>query len=338
MGIADLLVNQNVHPVFILKIMVSLLPRVMIISMPAACLFCVLLAFIRLSSDNEIIALHSSGISLYQMMAPVIFFSLASTIIAGLVSIYGVPIGNRSYRDVVYKMIKSNRDLTIKERTFYEPIDNLMFYINHYAYKEKLMKDLFVVDRRDRLATSEIIADRGWILSGGESNILTVRFEDGIIFTIEKDRGTARTIQFESYDLNIDLRDILSGILSREKEPKEMFIGELLENLQKGPPMKRHLIGITLFEMFSIPVAIFLLGIIGAPLGIQVRTAGRTKGMVISLFLFLAYYNLLMGASYICEKGFLLPSVGVWIPNLFLLLVSVYLFVPWKTKRPLSPV
>lgn len=338
MGIAELLINQRVHPVHILKIILCLLPRVVIISMPAACLFSVLLAFIRLSSDNEIIALYSSGISLYQMMAPVICFSLISYIIVSLVSLYGVPIGNMSYRNVLYQMIKSKGNLTIKERIFYEPIDHVVFYISHFDHKERLMKDLFVVDRRDRLATSEIIADRGRILSGSDSNILTVRFENGTIFTVGKESGVTRTIKFESYDLNIDMRDIIAGIVSREKEPNEMYASELIEKLkrQNDNPRKTNAIGIKLFEMFSIPAAVFLLSMIGAPLGVHVRAGERTKGIVISLLIFLIYYNLLIVVRYISEKGILPPSIGVWIPVLFLLLIGVVLFIPAKNNRTFS--
>ncbi len=53
------------------------------------------------------------------------------------------------------------------------------------------------------------------------------------------------------------------------------------------------------------------MGIIGAPLGAQIRAGGRLVGIVVSLMIFLVYYLLLVGARSIGETGFLSPAVGV---------------------------
>ena len=337
MSITDLLVNQHVYPGQVFKIILCLLPRVIIFSMPAACLMCVLLAFIRLSSDNEIIALNSSGISLYQMLPPVIFFSVISLLFASLIAIYAVPWGNRSYRDVIYRIIKSKADVAIKERIFYEPFDNVVFYVNSFSPKQKIMTDLFVVDRRDKQATNTIIAEKGRILSSRDSNLITIHFLNGTIFSVGKDLETARTIKFETYDFNIDLRDIMSWIISREKEPKEMYPWELIHSLKTAPPeeFKSTLMEIRLFEMFSIPLAIFLMCLIGAPLGTHVRAKGRTKGIVISLLIFLVYYIFLMSVRYISEMGTLSPSIGTWIPDLLLLIICFYLLALAPNRGPI---
>ena len=77
--------------------------------------------------------------------------------------------------------------------------------------------------------------------------------------------------------------------------------------------------------MFSIPMAIFIMGVIGAPLGAQIRARGRTKGIIISLFVFLVYYIFLMIVRYLCEIKGLAPSIGVWIPNFILVAICAYL-------------
>jgi lipopolysaccharide export system permease protein len=333
----DLLVNQRVNPGQIVKITICLLPQAILFSMPAVCLMSVLLAFVRFSGDNEIMALNASGISLSQIMAPVIFFSLISYIIASIIAIYWVPWGNGSYRDVIFKIVKSKADVAIKERIFYEPFDNVVFYVNSFSPKERTMKDLFVVDRRDQPVTATIVAKKGKIIQSNGSDIVTIHFLDGTIFMNEMDFKKARTIKFDTYDLNIDLRDVMSSMFSREREPKEMYIGELIENLKKsqGKNIKSNVIGIKLFEMFSIPLATFILGLIGAPLGTHVKGRGYTKGIIVSLFIFLAYYISLMGMRYICEIGILAPPLGVWIPVIFLLFICIYLLIQATNYRHL---
>ena len=325
----DLLVNQRVSLVQILKIILCLLPQAILFSMPAVCLMGVLLAFIRLSADNEIVALNAAGISLYQIMAPVILFSFTGYIITSLIAIYGVPWGNRSYRDVILGIMRTKMDVAIKERVFYEPFeDKIVFLVNSFSSKERTMKDLFVVDMRDPSVTATIIAKKGKIISNDGADIVTIRFMEGAIFANEMDFNKARTIKFDSYDLNIDMDDVMSSMVSRERAPKEMYMNELIENLKKSNDIDSdNLIRIKLFEMFSIPLATFILGLIGAPLGAHLKGKGYTRGIILSLIIFLAYYISFMGVRYICETGILSPSIGVWIPVFLLLFICVYLLV-----------
>ncbi len=334
----DLLVNQRVSLVQILKIILCLVPQAILFSMPAVCLMGVLLAFIRLSADNEIVALNAAGVSLYQIIAPAILFSLTGYIITSLIAIYGVPWGNRSYRDVILGIMRSKMDVAIKERIFYEPFeDKIVFYVNSFSSKDRTMKDLFVVDRRDQSFTATIVAKKGKIISNDGSDIVTIHFMDGTIFANEMDFNKTRTIKFDNYDLNIDLGNVMSSIVSKERAPKEMYLGELIENFVKSQGKEGgYLIGIKLFEMFSIPLATFILGLIGVPLGAHLKGRGYTRGIILSLIVFLVYYISFMGVRYICETGILSPSIGVWIPILFLFFICIYLFVQATNYRYFS--
>ena len=337
MDIIELLINERVHPMQVLKIMICLMPNAIIFSLPATCLMCVLLTFLRLSNDNEMVAINSSGISLYQILPPVIFFSLTSFLIASFIAIFGVPWGNNAYKNVIFQIVESKADIAIKERVFYQPFEDVIFYVNSFSSKDRTMKDLFVVDKRDGSHTNTIIAEKGKIYSNSSSKMINIHFIDGTIFTVDNDFKTARTIKFDTYDLNIDLKEIISFFVSKEKKPKEMYINELIHELKTSPrgSLKYNQVEIKLLEMFSIPMAIFFMGFIGAPLGSHVRSKGRPKGIIISLLIFLIYYVSLVSVSYVCEMGVLPPWIGIWIPNLFLIIISIYLLRRAANDRPI---
>jgi len=337
MGITELLINERVYPIHVLKIILCLMPRTIIFSLPATCLMCVLLTFLRLSNDNEMVAINSSGISLYQILPPVIFFSLISFFIASFISIFGVPWGNRSYKNVIFQIVESKADIAIKERIFYQPFEDVIFYVNSFSPRDRTMKDIFVVDKRNGSLTNTIVADKGKIHSNRISKMINIHFIDGTIFTVDNDFKTSRTIKFDTYDLNIDLKEIISYFVSKEKKPKEMSISELIHELKtsQSGSLRYNQTGIKLLEMFSIPMAIFFMGLIGAPLGSQVRSKGRSKGIVISLVIFLIYYVSLISVRYVCEMGILVPWVGIWIPNLFLIIISIYLLRRIANDRPI---
>jgi lipopolysaccharide export LptBFGC system permease protein LptF len=96
----------------------------------------------------------------------------------------------------------------------------------------------------------------------------------------------------------------------------------------KGPPKQNSRqpeILLELMERFSIPLAVLLMGLIGAPLGAQLRAGGRLVGIVVSLMIFMFYYLLLVGVRNISETGFVSPAVGSWLPVFFLLCACLYL-------------
>jgi lipopolysaccharide export system permease protein len=353
MDIIDLMVNQGISANGLAKMIMSMLPQIVLFSLPAACLMSAMLSFIRLASDNEIIALNASGVSLFQMLPPVIFFSLVSYIAAGLMAIYGVPWGNRYYQDSKQMLTKSKTSLTPPERIFYNEIDNFVFYVNSSSTREG-MKDIFIVDKSNKKLTTTIVAESGMIVTGTTPNTYNLHLNNGTSFTsymtakapgastdpvVEKaseaeknpvaneiESGKVSVMTFPTLDYPIALGDIESDIASREKKPKEMYLRELRSRLREEgiEPSKRNEMGIKLYEMFSIPLAIFILGIIGAYLGSHVRARGRTAGIIVSLIIFLIYYISLMGSRYLCEMGVVAPAIGVWSPVLLLLIISLF--------------
>ena len=154
----------------------------------------------------------------------------------------------------------------------------------------------------------------------------------------KKNQQSDRTIGFNTYDLNIGLKDIMAALASRQKGPKEMSVNELIQQLKTVPAgeMRHNELMIELLEKFSIPLAVFLMGIIGVPLGAQIRARGRSAGIGVSLFIFLIYYMFIAGVRSICETGSVSPAIGVWIPDLFLIVSCIYLLRRAANERPIN--
>jgi lipopolysaccharide export system permease protein len=338
LSITELIVTQGVRGSQVIGMITYLLPDIISFALPAATLIAVVVAFLRLSGDSEIIALKSSGVSLYQMLPPVVMVSFLGFLIAIVIGVIAVPWGNRSFKDLIFKIAESKADLGIKERIFCEPFENIIFYVNSFSTPERLMKDVFVVDRRDKDVTNTIVAKEARMFFYSKQKIITLRFKKGTIFMVEKNLQSGRTIEFNSYDLNIGLKDIISALASREKSPKEMAVGELMAQVSTVPrgETRYNEMMIELLEKCTIPFAVFFMGIIGVPLGAHMRAKGRTAGVGISLVVFIIYYMCLAGVRNICETGVISPIIGVWIPVMFLFVSCIYLLRRVANERPIG--
>lgn len=336
LNISEWVVNHGVYLADIGRMILYLLPEMVLFALPAAILMAVFIAFLRLSNDNEIMALKSSGISLFQMLPPVITVSIAGFVAAMTISILVVPWGNHSFRDLVFRIAKSKADLGIKERIFSEPFHKVTFYVNSFSPKERVMKDLFLVDRRDPSVTTTIVAKLGMIVSDPAGRAIVIHMKEGTAFTMEKKAQAGSTVQFSSYDLRIGLDDIMPRDALRKKSPKEMSVTELVRQLRVVKKKPRHYeMAVELMERLSIPFAVFLMGMIGAPLGAQVRSGGRSLGVGVSMAIFLVYYLLLAGVRSIGETGVLSPFLGMWLPNFFLLISNLLLLKRVQNEEPL---
>src|SRR4051794_38820605 len=92
--LVELVVNRGVSILEIGKLFAYILPTFLEVTVPMALLLAVLLGVGRLSADSEIVALRTSGISLYQMMRPVAWFAVCVYVLNLFLAVYARPWAN----------------------------------------------------------------------------------------------------------------------------------------------------------------------------------------------------------------------------------------------------
>jgi lipopolysaccharide export system permease protein len=339
LSLTEMVVSRGARVSDMAWLLAFLLPEVLAFALPAAVLMAVATAFLRLSADSEIIALKSSGVSLYQMLPPVVVFSAGGFFLSLVIALVAVPWGNSSFKDLVFRIAQSQASLGIQERVFSEPFDNIVFYVNDFSRKDGTMRDVFVDDRREGDMAHSVIAKKAFLVSHAEKKLINVHFQNGTIFMVDKNGGSARSIHFDTYDIHIQLDDLISALDSREKSPKEMNVGELIDELRAEPrgSAMYNAVMVKLMEKFSISAAVLIMGIIGVPLGAHLKARGRSAGIGVSLFVFMVYYLFLAGARSVGEAGVVPPAVGVWVPVVFLAACCTVFLRRAARELPLLP-
>ncbi|MEE9517309.1 MAG: LptF/LptG family permease, partial [Candidatus Adiutricales bacterium] len=74
--LSELVIVKGVRLDTILRFLLYSLPFSLMVTIPLSTLLAVLLAFLRLTGDNEIAVIKSAGIGLYRLLPPVILFCL----------------------------------------------------------------------------------------------------------------------------------------------------------------------------------------------------------------------------------------------------------------------
>jgi lipopolysaccharide export system permease protein len=98
--ITNWIVNYNISLAVILRMILYQTPYFLIFVIPLSIMITVLLTFLRLSSENEILAIKSSGISLYTLLTPVLAFCLIGSILTIFMTFYGQSWGRSALREL----------------------------------------------------------------------------------------------------------------------------------------------------------------------------------------------------------------------------------------------
>ncbi len=82
---------------------------------------------------------------------------------------------------------------------------------------------------------------------------------------------------------------------------------------------------VEIYKKYSIPFACVVFVLIGAPLGSIVRKGGFGIAAGMSLGFFLLYWACLIGGEKLADRGFMSPFLSMWIANILLGIVGLYL-------------
>ena len=336
--ITNWIVNYNVSLLDVLTIIIFTLPWFLMFIIPMSVMMAILLTFLRLSGDNEIVALKSCGLSIYRLLPPVLFFAGFGCLFTAFITLYAIPQSKLSLEKMALRLAASNVDIGLKERTFNDAFKDVMLYVNKIDSQNKKLIDLFIVDKRQPDMVNTVIAPEGKLISEKEKFIFHLLLSNGTIHQTSLKERSATSIQFDTYKLSVDLKKELGGVKKSDKHREEMTIAELRQFLEESANKDRkyYKTKMVLHRRLSIPIACLTMGLLAFPLGIQSKTTKRSLGLIYCLFFFLLFYLLLTAGYAFGEDGTYPPEIGMWVPNLVMGCIGILFLIQTGRERSLK--
>lgn len=336
--ITNWIVNYNINLLTILRMIFYQIPYFLIFVIPLSVMITVLLTFLKLSGQNEILAIKSGGISIYALLAPVGAFCLIGFVLTGLMTIYGQAWGRMELRELTIQVLSESADIGIKERTFDDSFNGVMLYVNEIDVRNKSLVDVFIEDNREPDRVNTVIAPRGIIFNDPDNETAHLRLFNGTIHQTDLNEKTANAIHFDTYEISLDTGRSADKKKAKAKRPKEMSMGELHRFVRDADikDSRYYSILLELHRRLSTPFACFALGLIAVPLGVQARSTKRSFGVVLGLLIFLFYYLLMSLGKVYGENGAYPPQIGMWLPNVIIGGLGIYFLIRTANERTLK--
>jgi lipopolysaccharide export system permease protein len=338
LDITNMIVNYQVSITVFALLLVLSLPYFLVYIIPMATMMSVLLTFLRMSGDNEIVALKAGGVSMYRMLPPVLIFSVLCMVITGLMGLYGMPWGKTAYDQLALDAARTNFNIALQANTFNNAFPGVVFYVNNIDLQTRELHDVFIEDNRQSDVSTTVVASRGYLFSGENPYVFTLRLYDGMLNNVQIDTRSAHATRFDTYDIRLDLHEEAEAGRDRPRDRREMMLSELIEYVNKAEKKDRRYYAVLmeLHMKFSIPFACVALAVLAVPLGIQTLTSKRSAGLGIGLICFLFYYLLLSAGMVLGETGVIPPVFGMWMPNLIMGGLGAYLWIKTAKDSPVA--
>ena len=336
--ITNMVVNYNADFSSIGLMIVYTLPRFLEFTIPMSVMISILLTFMRMAGDNEIVALKGAGVSLYKLLPTVLVFCSLGVFLTMYITVFGVAWGKLSIKKKSIELARTSIDAALQARQFNSELEDIMIYVAHVDMKTKELKDIFIEDRSAKGVVSISIAPSGKLIRFKDKNIYTIRLYDGVINQVDMDDKSVNSIGFGDYDINIDLSRLNKAQGKISKDLDERSLVNLIRLIRSGIKDKSRLSEalMELHEKFAIPFACLSLGILAFPLGIQSASLRKSSGFSLGISFFLLYYFLLAAGWSAGETGDFPPILGMWLPNVIMGGVGVYFLIKNAKEDPVQ--
>jgi len=125
-------------------------------ALPLAVLLSSLMTFGNLAEHNELIAMKSSGFSLFKVMKPLMWFAILSMTGAFLFSNYILPVANLKARSLLYDIKNQPAELMIPEGVFYNGIKGYSIKVGKKSKESNMMYDLIIYDHTENRGNNSV--------------------------------------------------------------------------------------------------------------------------------------------------------------------------------------
>ena len=315
----------NLPVLIAIQVLLQRLPSFLVLSFPMATLFATLLAYGRLSTNSELTALRSVGVSATRMIIPALVLALVMSSLTFLFNDVLVPRSNRAaevtLRRALGKAISTEKGDNIIYPRFgrvEEPDGSFskgllqLFYAN--KFRDGTMTRVTLLDFSRAGFTQMLLAE------SAQWNRQEAKWEffNGQILTLTPS-GSTTSADFDRYLYPFSAAPI--RIAKLPKDANNMTVAEALQAeqlLQSAGDLKgARKLQVRIQEKFTFPMACLVFGLIGSSLGAKPNNrTSRGQGFALSIVMILVYYLLAFSFSALGVKGTLPAVLAAWSPVL----------------------
>lgn len=321
------LLSRGVSGGLIVQFFALNIPFVLQFTIPMSTLTTALLLFTRLSLDGEITALKACGLSLWDIVTPILWaalvLSFASLWLSGDLS----PRSRHAQRGIISKLANTDPLSLLEEGKFIRDFPGYLMYVG--KRNGAIVEDVIIYEVSPSGIKGNIRAKSGRITVDSVHQKMQVDLYEARIDQsspgAKEEEKRSRSFTAAHYPREIDLKELFrTG--SKQTKVSERTTREILDTLrelklissleQKSEVVRREKTSM-IVEMsvrMALSMGCFGFTLLGIPLGIRSRRKESSAGFGLSLLIIFVFYFIMILARSMVQHPEWMPDQFVWIP------------------------
>jgi lipopolysaccharide export system permease protein len=312
------------------------MPQFIAYAFPVSVLLATLMGYSRLSSQSELIALRSVGLSIYRIVVPALMFSLAIAGLSFAFNEYIVPTANYQAATILEQALGKEQPTLRAENIFYPEYKQISEangesrkVLKRLFYAEQLdgetMKGVTVVDRsQDDVNIFIISQSAAWNLADSRWDLF-----NGTSYQSNADGSSVTSAGFERLSYQFPKAPLDLG--KRDRDLSEMNIAQSLEYLEvlklANDEKKIRQLYVRVQQRIAFPFVCVVFCLLGAAIGTRPQQTNRATSFGVAVAIVFIYYVLNFVSMAMGSVGIFSPLIAGWSANLFGFVVGALLLV-----------
>jgi LPS export ABC transporter permease LptG/LPS export ABC transporter permease LptF len=319
------------------RILWTLVPQALGLTIPMATLVGILIGLGRMSGDRESVAMLACGVSPYRLLRPVGLLTGLAALATGYVMIVAIPDANQTFREITFSVVSQRVETEIRPRVFFEDFPGWVLYALEEPDPGKSgWKKVMVADTGQAGETKVYFAERGRLVVDRAKRTVDLVLSQGTSYRTGGPGGKPAdtdTLRFTETVLGLNADAVIPQI-SIQKGVNEKTIAELYVDAERKvrEGHSKHPEIMAIQQKFSFPAACLVFGVIGVALGMTVARDGKMASFVVGIAVIFAYYVVMFLCESLTKGHYLNMYISRWVPNLVLGLFGIVALV-WRARH-----
>ncbi|MHB8154462.1 MAG: LptF/LptG family permease [Candidatus Omnitrophota bacterium] len=325
----DEILKHQVTLTLLVRYYLSYLPIMFVQVSPFACLLSTVYTFGKLNHNNEIIAMRSSGLSIFAIARNALIFGFLISLAVFWINDRFVPISLTENQKIKIQIEEGSikdrpkKNESITNLTLYG-LRNRLFFISKFSLATKTMEGITILEQdENQNLTKKIIATKGTYQDGlwKFSQCITYKFDHN-----------GQVIDEPGYleEEIMSIPETPENLASLRQKPEQMNIHQMQDYIwilsKSGATTVIRNLKVDLYQRFSSPFTSIIIILLGIPFSLLMRK--RATGMSaigVSIIVGFLYYVLDAICLAVGKSGLLMPALAASLSHIIVLLSSLYL-------------
>jgi len=333
--LADLVVAKGVPAPLVGKLLLSLLPAFLEITLPAALLIAVLLALGRLGADSETTALCTAGVGMRGLLLPVLVFSLAAFLGNLFLGWAGIPWGQRILTESLARIISIRAGAGVEEHVFREVAPDVLLFPDRVSPDGTTLNGVMLSQRVEGQDPLLVFAKEGKFLPESDDKPSGLVLSNGTIHNDDRRAKAYRMASFREMEFRLPRGNVEEG---DRNAPRNLTLPELSRKISEtGGTGSAATYRYHFHRRLSLAASCLAFGLLAIPLGLSQRARGKSPALASTLAIILFYYIFLAAARALESFSPVLMTLLLWLPNAAGLGAACWLLWRSETRMILLP-